>query len=125
MRNESEVPEKLKQFLVEAKTTGNIVNVMLCDNGGEFGSGIMRTILQEHGIKQRLKMPKAPKQNGCSERDNWTFVKTARGMMRAHEWISDRLWAEMVNTAAYMLNRTGPSSIRGMAHIEVWTSKKP
>jgi len=125
MKQKSKVAEKLKQFLAESKSAGKVVKEVLSDNGGEFDNGSVRKILQAHGIKQRLTMPYTPEQNGCSERDNRTLVETARSIMHAHEKIPQGLWAEMINTAAYILNRTGPSSESGKSPFELWTGKKP
>lgn len=46
-------------------------------------------------------------------------------MMHAHENIPQSFWAEMINSAAYILNQTGPSSIEGMSPYELWYGKKP
>jgi hypothetical protein len=53
-------------------------------------------------------MAYTPEQNGSSERENRTVVETARAMMHAHGNIPQTLWAEIVRSANYILNRTGP-----------------
>lgn len=58
-------------------------------------------------------MPYTPEQNGCAERDNRTIVEAARAMMHAHEQLPQGLWAELANTAVYILNRTGPTKEYG------------
>ena len=64
-------------------------------------------------------------QNGFNERENRTIVEAARAMKFAHEELPQALWAELINTAAYILNRTGPSSIEGKSPYELWFNKKP
>jgi hypothetical protein len=53
-------------------------------------------------------MAYTPEQNGSSERENRTVVETARAMMHAHGNIPQTLWAEIVRSANYNLNRKGP-----------------
>ncbi|CAA9995003.1 unnamed protein product [Nesidiocoris tenuis] len=115
---------------VDAIGKGNIeldaiVNELLSDNGGEFDNANVRLILQQNGIRQRLTMPYTPEQNGCCERDHRTVVEAARSLMHAQGDIPQGLWAEMINTAAYILNRTGPSGIVDKSPFELWYGKKP
>ena len=55
-------------------------------------------------------MPYSPQQNGAAERENRTLVKAARSMLQAKK-LPNKLWAEAVNTAAYVLNRRGTTSV--------------
>lgn len=66
--------------------------------------------LRSNGIIQRLTMPYTPEQNGVSERGNRTLLETARTLMHAHGDLSKALCAELINTAAYLLN--GPVAIK-------------
>lgn len=125
IKEKSEVAEKLAQFVAEASTTGHVIKELLSDNGKEFDNKDVRTILQREGIVQRLTMPYTPEQNGTSERENRTVVETARAMMHAHGNIQQNLWAEMIRTANYILNRTGPSNVSGISPYELWYGKKP
>lgn len=125
IKKKSEVPEKTKQMIAEVKVSGHVIQELLSDNSGEFDNEALREILNKNGIKQRLVMPYTPEQNGCCERENRTIVETARTMMHAHENLPQGLWAEMINSAAYILNRTGPSSVEGKSPQELWTGKKP
>ncbi|KAL0821972.1 hypothetical protein ABMA28_005360 [Loxostege sticticalis] len=97
----------------------------LHDNGGEFDNEEVRKILNAHGIQQRLTMPYTPEQNGCSERENRTLVEAARTMLHARGELPQKLWAELINTAAYVLNRTGPTRVMGKVPYELWFNKKP
>lgn len=125
IKEKSEVADKLKQFLAETKTAGHVVKELLSDNGGEFDNKQVKEILQHEGIIQRLTMPYTPQQNGCSERQNRTVVETARAIMHAHGNIAQNLWAEMINSASYIVNRTRPSNISGISSYELWYNKKP
>ena len=48
-------------------------------------------------------------QNGSAEKENQTLVKAARSMILSSEDFSRKLWAKTVNTATYIINRTGPT----------------
>ncbi|KAJ8875672.1 hypothetical protein PR048_023570 [Dryococelus australis] len=74
MKQKSEVPEKLRQFLKETQVIGHVIKEFLNDNRGEFDSCAVREILRENGIKQRLTMLYTLEQNGCSEKENRTLV---------------------------------------------------
>lgn len=125
LKEKSEVIEKMNQFLAEAATTGHIVKMMLSDGGGEFDNKKVKEVLAKKGIIRRITMPYTPEQNGCCERENRTVVEMARAIMYAHGGLPQRLWAEMINTASYILNRTGPSSVDGKSPFELWYDKKP
>ena len=125
LREKSEAKAKLEQMLAESKVAGHTVKELLSDNGGEFDNENVRNILNRNGVKQRLIMPYTPEQNGCSERDNRTIVESARAMMYAHEELPQYLWAELVSTAIYVINRTGPTNIENKSPYELWFNKKP
>ncbi|GBM79238.1 hypothetical protein AVEN_250873-1 [Araneus ventricosus] len=52
------------------------------------------------------------------ERENRILVEAARSMLHA-KTLPDKLWAEAVNTAAYVLNRTGPTPEAGKSPYEI------
>lgn len=60
MKNKSEVKQKLKEMIAQARITDHTIKTLLSDNGGEFDNNDVRYILAEHGIKQRLTMPYTP-----------------------------------------------------------------
>jgi len=125
LKDKSEVASKLEQMLAETNTIGRTVKEFLSDNGSEFNNDAVRQILSRYGIQQRLICPYTAQQNGCAERDNRTIVETARTLLYAHDGLPKLLWAEMVNTAAYILNRTGVSSVDKKSPFELWFGKKP
>lgn len=86
----------------------------------------MRTILHKQGITKRLTAPYTPEQNGGSEREMRTIVEIARTFRYSNSDVnySAAIWAELVATAIYILNRTGKSSIEGKSPYELWFKKK-
>ena len=64
-----------------------------------------------------------PQENGVAERMNTTIMEHARSM-RLHVGLPLHMWAEVVNTIVYLINR-GPSTPLGYGILEeAWTSKK-
>ncbi|UYV63705.1 hypothetical protein LAZ67_2005372 [Cordylochernes scorpioides] len=124
LKEKSQVIEKLEQFLLETKTTGHIVKEILTDGVKEFVNKETSKITNKYGINHRITMPYTPQQNGSAERENRTLIEAARSMIYAKN-MSLKLWAEAVNTATYVLNRTGPTQIEGKTPYELWFDKKP
>ena len=127
LSQKSEVKNVLKQMLAHAKAQGHSIKELLCDNGGEFDNVEVRETLQNNGITLRLTAPYTPEQNGGSERENRTIVEMARTFKYSNPNVKfpEAIWAELVNTAIYVLNRTGKSSKEGVCPYELWMGKKP
>lgn len=118
-----EVKNCLQDFINKAENvTGNRIKVFRTDNGLEFVNKEVKEMFSKGGIIHQTTVPYTPEQNGKAERDNRTLVEAARTMLHAKK-LPKRLWAEAVNTAAYVLNRTGKSKESGRSPFEVWTNK--
>jgi hypothetical protein len=77
----------------------------------------------EYGMARHLTVPGTPQQNGLVERMNRTLLDKVRCML--HEsGLTKRFWAEALNTAAYLINRSPSSAIGMMAPMEKWTGVK-
>ena len=101
------------------------ISTLRSDNGGEYLSNEFKIYLKSKGIHHELTVPHCPEQNGVAERMNRTLMEMARSMM-AHAGLPDKYWAEAVEAAAYIRNRTSTSSIKGSkTPYEVWSGKKP
>ena len=118
LKQKSEVAACLKTFLHEAKTAGHTVRELFCDGGGEFINTAVQKLLNENGISMRRTTPYTPQQNGAAERENRTLVEAARSMIHAKN-LPIKLWAEAVNTAVFVLNRTGPTG-QVKSPVEIW-----
>lgn len=127
IKEKSEVKEVLKQVLAHAKTLGHTIKEFLSDNGKEFDNEEVREILRSKGITQKLTAPYTPEQNGESERENRTIVEMARTFKYSNKEVTfpEEIWAELINTAVYILNRTGKSSEEGLTPYELWLGRKP
>ncbi|KAG5895417.1 hypothetical protein JTB14_029428 [Gonioctena quinquepunctata] len=59
-------------------------------------------------------------ENVCSMREMRTLVEAARTLIQG---MDKKIWAEAINTATYVLNRTGTSSEKDKSPYEVWYKK--
>ncbi|GFW18655.1 retrovirus-related Pol polyprotein from transposon TNT 1-94 [Trichonephila clavipes] len=100
-----------------------MVKEVLSDGGGEVINSTVKSILEKFGISSRTSMPYTPQQNGAAERENRTIVECARSIIYAAN-LPLKLWAEAVNTSVYVLNRTGPISVKDKSPYELWFSKE-
>jgi transposase InsO family protein len=118
----NEVVDCLRKVLKEVRTAGRVTKVLLSDGGKEFNCEAVQKVLEEYGMSHRIAMPYTPEQNGAAEQENRTIVESARSMLHA-SGLSKELWADAWNTAAYILDRTGPTPVEGTTPLELWTGR--
>lgn len=124
LKNKSEVVSKLQEFLQFVKTlTGFNVKILRSDNGSEFNNFQVSEVLKKQGIRHQKTVPYSPEQNGCVEREMRTVVEAARTMIHARN-LPIKLWAEAVNTAVYVLNRSGTSTVKNKTPFELWYNQE-
>jgi hypothetical protein len=124
LESKDKVKNHIKYYLMRIKQeTGNSVNILRTDNGGEFVNHEMKQILEEEGIKHETTIPYTPQQNGKAERDMRTIMEAARALL-AEKGLPKYLWAEAANTVVHILNRTAISK-EEKSPYELWFSKKP
>ena len=95
----------LKVLRIVQFTTGHSVQTLRTDRGTEFCNTDFDSLLDSEGIIRETSMAYTPQQNGYIERDNRTICEAARSMLHLHN-LPIKLWAEVVHTAVYVLNRT-------------------
>lgn len=117
----------MKSVLVHAKNIGHAVKELVSDGGGEFVNEEVDKILDEFGIEKHTTAPYTPQQNGKAERENRTVVEMARTFKYSNENVvyPEEIWAELIQTAIYVLNRTAKSSEEGKSPYESWLGKVP
>lgn len=125
LKYKSDVLECFKEYkrMIENKF-GRPMKVLRSDNDREYYNSDMKQYLASRGIRMENTAPYTPEQNGRSERDNRTIVESARTMIHAKN-LPLSLWAEAVNTAIYVLNRTTSSRNSNATPYEIWVGKKP
>lgn len=124
MKQKSEVFEKLKMFIKLANNSnGHKISILRTDNGTEFTNSNVKKLLEQEGIRHQRTVPYTPEQNGSAEREMRTIVESARTMIHARD-MALKFWAEAVNAAVFVINRTGTSTIANKTPYELWFGKK-
>jgi transposase InsO family protein len=106
LRKKSHTFEYFKEFrsMVE-KQTGKCIRILRSDQGGEYKKACVLKYCKDNGIQQQFTVPHTPQQNGVAERKNRTLVECARSMLKGKN-LSNGFWAEAINTAVYLKNRS-------------------
>ena len=124
MREKSEVFTKFKEWKAEVENqTGRKIRYLRSDNGGEYRDNKFLQFCREEGITRHFTVKKTPRQNGAAERMNRTLMERERSM-RFHAGLPDMFWAEAVNHACYLVNRSPSRVLDYKCAEEVW-SRKP
>ncbi|KAL4570004.1 hypothetical protein LXL04_025653 [Taraxacum kok-saghyz] len=125
LRLKSETANELINFikLVELQLQ-KFVHKIRSDNGTEFVNQTIDSFLQSKGIDHNLSAPYSPQQNGVVERRNRTLVEAARAMLKFSN-LSLYFWAEAVQTACFVQNRSVINKRLDKTPYEALNNKKP
>lgn len=125
LKSKDESLQYFKEFKSMVENQKNVkIKCFRSDNGGEFCSKAFDDYLKKNGIIHQTTNSYTPEQNGLSERMNRTIVEKARCMLFDSK-LEKRFWAEAVNTAIYVRNRSIASGLNERTPYEVWTGNKP
>lgn len=120
----SDIADDVKQCINQAEVeTGNAVQKIVTDNGTEFVNKNLSEFLRTKGIIHSLSAPYTPQQNGLIERDIRTVSEAGKTMLHK-SGLETEAWAEAMNTAVYVLNRSLSTRSEKTPH-ERWFGKKP
>ena len=124
MKEKAEVLEKFKEWKAEVENqTGRKIKYLRSDNGGEYKSCKFIKFCKVEGITRHFTVKKNPQQNGAAERMNRTLLERAR-CMRLHAGMPESFWAEAVNHACYLVNRSPSKVLEFKSAEEVWMGKE-
>ena len=124
LKQKSEVAGNVKNFVRQMQNMqGHNVRIFRSDNGGESVNNELKGFFDEMGIHYQRAVAYTPEQNGCAEREMRTIVESARTMIHAKK-MELKFWAEAVNSAVYVLNRTGTSTVPDISPHELWFGSK-
>jgi transposase InsO family protein len=84
---------------------GDAIRAICIDSGSELKNSHFKTFCHDLGLEHRFSSPYMPSQNVVVERKNRTLCEMAWTMLDEHMTLR-RFWAEAVNTACYVLNRS-------------------
>ncbi|GKV50375.1 hypothetical protein SLEP1_g57082 [Rubroshorea leprosula] len=121
LKSKSDVFLTFKQWkmLIE-KQTGKQIKRLRTDNGLEYCSGEFDTFCKNNGIVRHCTVRMTPQQNGVAERMNRTLLERARCIL-SNAGLSKDFWAEAVNHASYLVNRSPSTAIGLKTPEELWS----
>lgn len=124
LKKKSDVFETFKTFkqLVESQT-GQKIKILRTDNGTEYCSEGFKSFLGKCSIQHQTSNTYTPQQNGLAERMNRTLVEKAKCFIFEAK-LYKSCWAEAVNMAAYVTNRSINSTLKTLTPEEAWTGKR-
>lgn len=124
LRHKSEVGEKVKEYIAMVENKFKCKpKTIRSDRGGEYMAGELKQYFRSKGIATQYTAPYSPQQNGVAERKNRTLIEMARCML-TDAGLPKYLWAEAVNMANYIQNRTITKGADTIPHI-LWNDSKP
>lgn len=124
IKKKSEVKSCFKTFIKRVENeTGKKIKTLRTDNGLEFITIEIRNKTEENGIRHEKTVSYSPEQNGRAERENRILVEMTRTLLQA-KGLPKKLWAEAINTAAYILNNTGKGRTSSKTPYELWNGTK-
>jgi transposase InsO family protein len=125
LKNKCDVLDCFKKYNTKIKNKYlHSVRILHTDNGGEYKNEEFQSYLEKEGIVHEFTAPYTPEQNGRAEREIRTVVESARSMLYTRD-LPLYLWAEAVNCAIYLLNRTSSSQTPNISPYEIWHGIKP
>ncbi|DAZ97144.1 TPA: hypothetical protein N0F65_004758 [Lagenidium giganteum] len=106
LRSKSQVADRLRDYKMTMENQLHArIQFLRSDNGSEYVNQKVQSICRSGGIIHQRSIPYSPQQNGLAERTNRTVMEMARTMMM-HQSVPTKWWADAINTAVYLLNRT-------------------
>ncbi|GJU38495.1 retrovirus-related pol polyprotein from transposon TNT 1-94 [Tanacetum coccineum] len=121
IKKKSDVFEVFKVYKARVELdSGKKIKCLRTDNGGEYTGDEFDTFCRQEGIKRQFTTAYTPQQNGVAERMNRTLLERARAML-ATTSLGKSFWAEAVNTACYVINRSPSTAVELKTPMEMWT----
>nr|GEY95354.1 retrovirus-related Pol polyprotein from transposon TNT 1-94 [Tanacetum cinerariifolium] len=125
LRTKDKTPKVIKKFIVMTQRALNAtVRYVRTDNGTEFVNKTLTEFFESVGITHNTSVPRSPQQNGVVKRQNRTLMEATHTMLifaKAPLF----LWAEVVATVCYTLNRSLVLTLHRKTYYELLKRKKP
>ena len=123
MKHKSDVFGIFKKWKAQVKNqTGRKIKYLKSDNGLEYRDKEFIRFCELESLTRHFTVKGTPQQNGVAERMNKTLAERAR-CMRLNAGLPKVLWAETVNTASFIINRSPSSAIDFKIPKEVWSGR--
>ena len=105
------------------KQSGHQIIKLRSDNWGEYVNKNFTTFYTEHEIQQQHTIPYTPQQNSVAKQKNRTLKEMVDCMIQSKGLIL-QYWADAINCANYILNRTPTKFLQGIIPEEAWSKIK-
>jgi hypothetical protein len=109
--------------LVETQS-GKKIKFLQTDNGGEYVNHDIHNLFHEAWIQLQHTVPYTQQQNGVAEQKNISLKEMASCMLHAKS-LPQILWAEALNCATYIQNRSPHRCVKDKTPYEAWSGLKP
>lgn len=124
LKHKSETYDCFTEFKNKVENhTERKIKYFRTDNGTEYTSTKFETLFKNAGIQHQLTTPYTPQQNGIAERYNRTIIERAKCLLFDAK-LAKTFWAEAVNMAVYLVNRTVNANSGKATPEEIWTGSK-
>jgi transposase InsO family protein len=123
LTRKDEVFETFKKWMMMIeKQTGKKIKRLRTDNGGEFTYGLFMKFCKDKGIARHFTVRNTPQQNGVAKWMIRTLLERSQCML-SDAGLGKEFWAEVVNTACYLVNRSPSTAIDCKTPHEIWSGK--
>ena len=123
MKHKSDVFGIFKKWKAQVENqTGRKIKYLRTDNGLEYRDKEFIRFCELEGITRHFIIKGTPQQNGVAERMNRILAERAR-CMRLNAGLPKVFWAETVNTASFIINRSPSLAIDFMILEKVWSGR--
>nr|GEV29091.1 retrovirus-related Pol polyprotein from transposon TNT 1-94 [Tanacetum cinerariifolium] len=102
--------------------SGMKIKCLRTDNRGEYTGDEFDLFCRQEGIKRQFTTAYTPQQNRVAGRMNKTLLERARAML-ATTSLGKPFWAEAIDTACYVINRSPSTAVELKTPMEMWTGK--
>ena len=124
IREKSETVEMFKEYIAMVRNKfQRAPAVLMTDNGGEYCSREMQTLMAKEGIVHVTTIAFTPQQNSIAERKFRSIMEMTRCMLKEAS-LPQKLWGNAADTAVYLQNRL-PTKGAERTPFELWHGKVP
>jgi hypothetical protein len=109
-RSEDTIKGNLRQLIKFAKRYKHQIRIIRSDSEGALRSGGLQELFQEHSITYKPTVASTPNQNRIAEASGDILIRKARSI-RIQADLPSSLWPDLIQTAAYLDNRTPKNAI--------------
>nr|GEV43839.1 retrovirus-related Pol polyprotein from transposon TNT 1-94 [Tanacetum cinerariifolium] len=111
IKKKSNVFEVFKVYKAQVELdSGKKIKCLRTDNRGDYTGDKFDIFCRQEGIKREFPTTYTPQQNGVVERINKNLLERARAMLETAS-LGKSFWAEAVNTACYVINRSPSTAL--------------